>query len=157
MTPAAMLAIILFAGGGGMFLFAGLSQRSGLATDDPEAYLRSLDIEPSEIDEFQQLLEEPFLTRVLRPLGGRALGGIASILPTNYRDGVQHKLMLAGLSAQYRAEEIITAQVLAAAGMFILALLVTTTSSLSSNQSIACLVGLPIFGALVPNAWLNRK
>ena len=154
----AIVAILLFAVGGGLLLIAGLGQRAEMAGgDDTEAYLRSLDLEPGEIDEFQQLLQEPFLTRVMRPLGSQALSGIASILPTNYRDSIRHKLVLAGLSRQYRAEEIITAQVLLAAVMFVFALLVSTVASLSSNQSIAGLIGLPIVGALLPNAWLNRK
>ena len=158
MSPGAFLAILLFAAGGGALLVAGLfQQRAGVAGDDPGAYLRRLDLDVEEIDEFQQLLAEPFLTRVLRPLGGRALGGIASILPSNYRDGIRQKLLLAGLSGQYRAEEIITAQILGAAAMFILALLATTVAGLSSNQAIACLIGLPIVGALLPSAWLNRK
>jgi tight adherence protein C len=156
MSGGAVFAILVFAVGGGLLLVAGLGQRAQVAGDDTEAYLRSLDMEPDEVDEFQQLLQEPFLTRVLRPLGGKALGGIASVLPTNYRDGIRHKLVIAGLGGQYRAEEIITAQILLGAVMFIFALLVSTVGNLSSNQSIACLVGLPIIGALLPSVWLNR-
>ena len=43
------------------------------------AYLRSLDYDVEEADEFQQLLAEPFLRRVLRPLGSRFLGSIAMV------------------------------------------------------------------------------
>ena len=75
-----------------------------------------------EADEFQQLLAEPFLSRVLRPLGSRALGSIAGLLPSNYRDGIRQKLVYAGLAGRYRPEEIITAQVLLGVVGFTLAL-----------------------------------
>ena len=157
MSGGSMFAILVFAVGGGLVLFAGLNQRGVVAADDPEAYLRSLDDEIDEADEFQQLLAEPFLGRVLRPLGGRLFGTIASVLPSNYRDNMRHKLLLSGLSRQYRAEEIITGQVLLAALLFILALLYTSVSSPSANIAIACLLGLPIIGALLPSVWLDRK
>jgi tight adherence protein C len=157
MGAGAMVAIVVFAVGGGLLLFAGLGLRTAVADDDPEEYLRSLDLEPGEIDEFQQLLAEPFLSRVLRPLGGRALGGFASILPSNYRDGIRQKLLLAGLSGQFRAEEIITAQLLLGTVLFIVAIVVTGLLNLSATTAILCLIGLPVVGALLPGAWLSRK
>jgi tight adherence protein C len=157
MSGGGVFAILLFAIGGGLLLLAGLNQRSAVPTDDPEAYLRSLDYEIDEADEFQQLLAEPFLGRVLRPLGGKALGTISSLLPTNYRDNVRRKLLLAGLSRQYRAEEIITGQVLLAGLLFVVALLYTSVSSPSANLAIALLLGLPVLGALLPIVWVDRK
>src|SRR5262245_58744444 len=116
-------AIIFFAIGGAVLIYAGLTaNRTVVASDDPEAYLRSLDYDYEETDEFQQLLAEPFLRRVLRPLGSAALGSIAQLLPTNYRDGIRQKLVFAGLAGRYRPEEIITAQVLLAAVGLVLAL-----------------------------------
>ena len=152
-----ILAVVIFAVGGGLFVLAGLGQRTEVAVDDPEAYLRSLDYEIDETDEFQQLLAEPFLGRVLRPLGGRALSSIAGLLPTNYRDQIRRKLLLAGLSREYRAEEIITAQVLLAVVVFILALLYTSVSSPSTLVAVAALIGGPVVGALLPSVWLDRK
>ena len=78
--------------GGVMVVFAGLSQQrqaAGLA--DPGEYLRSLDYGGDETDEFQQLLAEPFITRVLRPLGSKLLGGFALALPGNYRETIHRK------------------------------------------------------------------
>ena len=49
------------------------------------------------------MLAEPFLGRVLRPLGSKALGTIAGVLPNNYRDQVRHKLVIAGLASSVRA------------------------------------------------------
>ncbi len=152
-----IVALVIFAIGGGLFVLAGLGQRTEVAVDDPEEYLRSLDYALDEADEFQQLLAEPFLGRVLRPLGGRALSTIANLLPTNYRDKIRRKLLLAGLSRQYRAEEIITAQVLLAVVVFILALLYTSVAAPSSLVSVASLIGGPVIGALLPSVWLDRK
>jgi tight adherence protein C len=151
-----VLALIMFAVAGGTLLLAGLGQRAGLA-DDPEAYLRSLDLEPDEADEFQQLLAEPFLGRVLRPLGSKALGTIASILPSNYRDGIRQKLLFAGLSREYRAEEIITVQLFAGIAGFILAVLYGTFGGGAGGKLLLALVLLPAVGALLPSTWLSRK
>ena len=92
MNVGAALALLAFGAGAVALVMAGMAQRGTLAVDDPEAYLHSLD-DLEEIDEFQQILAEPFLTRVLRPFGSRALGGIAGLLPSNYRDGIRQKLV----------------------------------------------------------------
>ena len=99
------VAIVFFAAAGGLLVYAGVMQRSAVPVDDPEAYLRSLDHDLEESDEFTQLLSEPFLTRVLRPLGSRALGSIAGLLPLNYRDDIRQKLVYAGWATKYRPEK----------------------------------------------------
>jgi tight adherence protein C len=141
--------------GAALFVFAGLSQRTTAAVDDPEAYLRSLDYDVEDTDEFQQLLAEPFLSRVLRPLGSRLLGTIASVLPSNYRDGVRQKLIYAGLAGRYRPEEIITAQLLLGGVGFALGLAYATFGHPSNGVAIICLVGLPFIGAAYPTARLT--
>src|SRR4051794_38481356 len=157
MDSGAIFAIVIFAVGGGLLVFAGMSQRTEVAVDDPEAYLRSLDEDYDETDEFQALLQEPFLHRVLRPLGSKALGSIASLLPANYRDSIRQKLVYAGLAGQYRPEELIVAQVLGGGGMVVLSMLYIAVSSPSTGMSIILLGLLPAVGALAPSAWLNRK
>jgi tight adherence protein C len=152
-----LIALLVFAAAGGAFVLAGLGQREPATSNDPEAYLRSLDDDYAQADEFEQLLAEPFLGRVLRPLGGKALSGIASVLPTNYRDQVRHKLVIGGLAGQYRAEEIITGQILAAAVGFILAVFYATAGGATGGKALAALVILPAIGAMLPSAWLNRK
>ena len=61
-------AILFFAIGGAALIYAGLTYRAPATIEDPEAYLRSLDYDVEEPDEFQQLLSEPFvrLRRELR-------------------------------------------------------------------------------------------
>ncbi len=151
-----LVLVLIFAAAGGAMVLAGV-ERTKLAPDDAEVYLRSLEAAPEEADEFTQLLAEPFLGRVLRPLGSKALGTIASVLPSNYRDGVRQKLVFAGLARQYRAEEIITAQIFAGAAGFILAVLYSAYGGGTGGKGLLALVLLPVIGALLPSVWLNRK
>jgi tight adherence protein C len=148
-------ALLFFALGAGVLIYAGLSNRTTVAADDPEAYLRSLDYDVDEADDFQQLLAEPFLSRVLRPLGSRALGSIAMLLPTNYRDGIRQKLVYAGLAGRYRPEEIITAQVLMGIAGFAIALGYAVAAQPSTGIALILLVVTPAAGAAYPNARLS--
>jgi tight adherence protein C len=92
---------------------------------------------------------------VLRPLGSKALGSIAMLLPTNYRDGIRQKLVLAGLAGRYRPEEIITAQVLLAGVGFAAALAYGVAFNPSTGIALIMLVGLPAIGAVYPNVRLT--
>ena len=150
-----LAAIILFAAGAGFLVYAGYTTRALASVDDPEAYLRSLDGDFDDPDEFQQLLAEPFLSRVMRPLGSRFLGSIASLLPTNYRDSIRQKLVFAGLAGQYRPEEIITAQVLLGGLGFALGLAYAAFASPSTGVALIMLVMLPAMGAVYPNVKLT--
>jgi tight adherence protein C len=148
-------AILFFALAGAALVYAGMNTRAAAPVDDPEAYLRSLDDDFGEVDEYEQMLQEPFLTRVLRPLGSRALGGIASLLPSNYRDDIRQKLLLAGLSGRYRPEEIITAQVLLGTVGFTIGLAYSILASPSTGVALVVLVGLTVLGAMYPTGRLS--
>jgi tight adherence protein C len=142
---------------GAVSLLMGLRARIAGATLDPAVYLRSLDIAEEGHDEFQQLLEESFLRRVLKPLGTRALGSIASLTPGHYRDGIQRHLLHAGLAGRYRAEEIITGQFLLAGIGAAVALAWTVLGQPSAPSRALALVLLPAAGAMAPKAWLNQQ
>jgi tight adherence protein C len=149
------VAIVFFVLGAAVLIYAGVTNRTAVAVDDPEAYLRSLDYDIDEADDFQQLLAEPFLSRVLRPLGSRALGSIATLLPTNYRDSIRQKLVYAGLSGRYRPEEIITAQILLGVAGFAIALGYSVLAHPSTGFALIFLVTTPAVGAAYPNARLS--
>jgi tight adherence protein C len=142
---------------GGVFVVLALAPSAEPELDDAGEYLRSLDMTPEEADEFQQMLAEPFLTRVLRPLGSQFLGSVASLLPGNYRDSIHLQLVHAGLSGQFRAEEIITTQVLGGVAGFLLALLLIGTTVVTGNLAVVTLLFLPLVGAMLPKVWINRK
>lgn len=123
----------------------------------PADYLQSLDGSGDERDEFQQLLEEPFLQRVLRPLGTGLIGSASGVLPRNVRETTHQQLVYAGLSGRYRAEEVITAQILGGIGGLVLGLLIGVSGLLATNMAILAVVGLPILGTQVPRSILRRK
>ncbi|MDQ1403187.1 MAG: tight adherence protein [Actinomycetota bacterium] len=138
------------------FVSAGMRARAPDA--DPEAYLRGLDDDLDEpLDEFSQRLRQPFLSRVLRPLGGGVLNSISRLTPGDHVQRCHHALLVAGLSASIRAEEFVTAQVLFTALTLVAGLLIVTTSHLSTSKDALVLLLFPAIGALGPQAWLTRK
>ncbi len=148
---------ILFFLVGVAFVVLGIRTANEPDENDPEHYLRSLDAHVDEANEFDVLLQEPFVTRVLRPITRRFLGTISGVLPSNYRDSIHEKLVHAGLTGQYRAEEVITGQILLAMVGFLLAIVLVVTGAVSSNVGVLTLVLLPAAGALVPSSLLQRK
>jgi tight adherence protein C len=70
---------------------------------------------------------------------------------------MHRQLLYAGLSGQFRAEEIIALQVLGAIAGFLLAVLLAATGTLTGGVSILVLVLLPLAGGWAPRSWLDRK
>lgn len=148
---------ILFLLAGVGFVVLGLRSQDLEDDDDPETYLRSLDWDDAEVDEFQQLLSEPFIGRVLRPIASRLLGTASGILPGNYRDRIHQRLIYAGMIGQYRAEEIITGQVLLGFVGFLLAVVAVATGVVESNIGVLLIVLLPVAGAQIPRTVIERR
>ena len=123
---------------------------------DAITYLGTLDDEVEEPDAYQQKLAQPFLRRVLAPLGG-ALKGIASLTPGKYLDGLHAKLLHAGLSAQISAEEFATGQVLLTSVGVVAVLAWSFLGSPPQGMGILVVILIPVACALVPMSWLNRK
>ena len=119
-------------------------------------YLADLDGD-GPVDEFQQKLTEPFLRRVVKPLGSGAYGKIAALTPSNYLDGVHKRLLTAGISTSIRAEEFVTAQALTTVFGIVVAVAWSTFGTPPQRYGVLALVMLPLMGAGVPSAWLNRK
>lgn len=149
---------ILFGAAGAGLLFFGLRSGSAApARENAEEYLRSFEFDPAEADEFKQLLEDPFLQRVLRPVASRLVGTASGVLPRNIRDEVHHRLVLAGLTNKYRAEEIVTAQILGGIAGLIIAVLLAMMGILADNLALGALIALPVLGAQAPRSSLTRK
>jgi tight adherence protein C len=150
---------LLFLVGGAAVALLGLSQlgapRDELA--DPGEYLRSLDVEDEEPDEFQRLLAQPFLSRVVRPIAGGLLAMLGSVLPGNYRERVHLQLVYAGMAGQFRAEEVITLRVLGGVGGFLAGVLLVATGTVGGGMGILLVVLLPVAGSQLPKSWLDRK
>ena len=155
---ATILALLLLCAGAALVLF-GVAQRQDEeeVSDDLGEYLRSLDREVDETDEFQLLLQQPFLSRVVRPIAGGTLSLLEGVLPHNYRERIHTSLVLAGLAYQYRAEEIISLQVLGGIVGFLLGAWIVGAGVVGGGTGLLILVLLPVLGVYAPKSWLDRK
>ena len=141
---------------GGVLVAAGVRGRLAPAGDVGD-YLSSLDDEEEPGDVYDRELAEPFLGRIVRPLGIRSLGRIAGLTPRNYLEGVHRQLVLGGVASSVRAEELVTLQMLAGAGGGVLAILYVIFGQPSARIGVLALVVLPLIGILAPQSWLKRK
>ena len=141
---------------GGVLVAAGLRSRLAPAGDVGD-YLSSLDDEEEPGDVYDRELAEPFLGRIVRPLGIRSLGRIAGLTPRNYLEGVHRQLVLGGVASSVRAEELVTLQMLAGAGGGVLAVLYVIFGQPSARIGVLALIVFPLIGILAPQSWLKRK
>ena len=151
------IAILLLLAGVGLVV-VGISQRPAPAGPAAaEDYLRSLDQDVDEADEFQLLLSQPFLSRVVRPIAGSILGLLEGVLPRNYRERIHTSLVHAGIAGQFRAEEIISLQVLGAIIGFLLGAWVVGSGAVEGGGGLLILIVLPVLGLQAPKSFVDRK
>jgi tight adherence protein C len=124
---------------------------------DAVDYLQELEADELGVGDYEAHLSQPFLTRIVRPLGERGLKAISSLTPSNYLDSVHKKLLLAGMASTVRAEEFVTAQAALTLFAALAAVALVLLTHPPSNKAVLFLVLLPSMGALFPAAWLNRK
>ncbi len=141
---------------GGLLVVAGMRGRLAPA-GDPGEYLRSLDEREERGDVYDQVLAEPFLGRIVRPLGSGLLSRVASLTPRNHLDGVHRQLVLGGMAGSLRAEELVSLQVLAGGLAGVVAVLFSIFAAPSPRIGVLALVAMPLVGVLAPRAWLARK
>ena len=149
-----VLLVCLILGAGAAAVAVGLAQRQPAL--DPADYLRDLD-RGEEADEFELRLNEPFVARVLVPAGSRALGSLGRLSPVGQRDRIHHQLVLAGLDAGTRAEELIALRFVTTAVGLLLGIAYAAYGGSSRGMSLLVLILLPVAGYLAPGSWLNRK
>src|SRR3954447_11940892 len=116
--------------------------------------LQELEADELGIGDFEARLEQPFFTRIVKPLGDRGLKAINGLTPSSYLDSVHKKLLLAGLAGTVRAEEFVTAQAALTFFMALAAVGIVLLGHPVTNKAILILVLLPTMGALFPAAWL---
>jgi tight adherence protein C len=124
---------------------------------DAVEYLKELEADELGVGDYEARLSQPFLTRIVRPMGERSFKAITSLTPTHYLDSVHKKLLLAGLASAVRAEEFVTAQAALTGLTGLAAIAIVFFAHPPSSKAILFLVLLPTMGALFPTAWLNRK
>jgi tight adherence protein C len=149
--------IIVFAAVGALVATAGVRHFRRPAVDAVD-YLRDLELDDGlGVGDYEARLHQPFLTRIVRPMGERGFKAITSLTPSNYLDAVHKKLLLAGLASTVRAEEFVTAQAALTAVMALAAIGLVFLAHPPTSKAILFLVLFPAMGALFPTAWLNRK
>ena len=157
MNLSLLLAIAVCLAGLGV-VAAGVSRRR--LVGDPTTYLHELEMDSfdgGEGDPFTNRMQLPFLSRVMRPLGAGVLDRVTGLTPRNYVVKVHRQLLMAGLSTSVKAEEFITAQLIATVGGFVAALASLAVFDLSTAKATLVMVLLPGIGALLPSSWLSRK
>ena len=123
----------------------------------PADYLRSLDDGEVELDEYQQKLTEPLVNRVLKPLGGGLGNTIGSVTPRAQLDRIHAQLLQAGLAGTMRSEEFATLVVVTTGAGFALGVGLSILFQPRLALLVCAVVGMPVIGLLIPQAWLSRK
>jgi tight adherence protein C len=149
--------LFLVAGAGVALLGLFQLDRERELAPDAGDYLRSLDLDDEETDEFERLLAQPFLSRVVRPIADGILSLFGSLLPGNYRERVHSQLVHAGLAGQFRAEEIIALRILGAAVGLLLGIINLGTGVIGGGTALLLVILLPLLGGQIAKSWLDRK
>ena len=124
---------------------------------DAGAVLAELEGDGVQLDEFTAQLHQPFMTRLVRPLGTQLAGRVGSLLPRQRIEQIRHKLLVAGLLGVIGPEEFVVVQAVAAgAGLFGGLLLARLVGE--HGFGIVRFVAMAVAaGVLGPMAWLSRK
>lgn len=131
-------------------------RRPSLAVGD---YLRDLDGPPGAdgADAYERQLAEPFFVRVVRPITGAMADRVRQLAPSHYLETTHRKLLLGGLTATMRAEEFVTAQVVATGVLTVSSLGYVLLAQPPVRMALLLLILAPMVGLLGPPAWLSRK
>ncbi|MGZ4206114.1 MAG: type II secretion system F family protein [Actinomycetota bacterium] len=121
-----------------------------------EAVLADLEGGPH-LDEFSERVATPFVPRLLRPAGTRAVGLVRALLPSNYLDRIRRKLVVAGLTNRVTAEEFVAIQLVSVFGCALLGMVLTLLKGWSAQGILRAMVVLAVLGALGPIQWLQKS
>jgi tight adherence protein C len=155
---------LLIAGASGLaglaFVAAGVTRSRRAPAVDAAAYLEELEHgfdDDADADEYTKRMRQSFVARALRPMAAGLAGLVTRVTPRQHILRVHHNLLLAGLTAQIRAEEFVTMQVLSTALGLLLGIGVAMLTDFAPGQKTLFLILLPVAGALMPQSWLSRK
>ena len=152
-----LFGVLLLMAGGCVALYGYTQRHPASASEAADDYLRSLDYDDEEPDQYKALLAEPFLSRVVRPISASLLSILGGVLPGNYRDQMHRQLGRAGLAGQFRAEEIISLQVLGGLAGGMLGAFLVLTGTVGGGGAILVAIALPVAGVQLPRSWVDRK
>ena len=72
---------------------------------DAVEYLKELDADELGVGDYEARLQQPFLTRIVKPMGERGFKAITSLTPSTYLDSVHKKLLLAAVHDRLDARD----------------------------------------------------
>lgn len=110
----------------------------------------------ADLDEYTRQLRSGLATRLLVPMGHGVLGALQSLLPRNYVAGVRRRLVLAGLSGRFGAEEYVAGQVIGTAVGVLLGLLLGVATEWSGLRVLAVTAGAGALGFFLPALYTRQ-
>jgi len=138
----------------GVFLLVRAASRPAV---DIDAVLAELDGGQPHLDEFSERIATPFMPRLMRPAGARAVSMVRALLPSNYLDRVRKKIAVAGLTERVTPEEFVTIQLVSLGGGALLGLVISLAAGWSATGIFRSTLLFGIVGPLIPLQWLQKS
>src|SRR5438132_10087 len=108
-------------------------------------------------DESSGRVATPFMPRLMRPAGARAVNMVRALLPSNYLDRVRLKIAVAGLTERVTPEEFVTVQLVSLGGGVLLGLVISLAAGWSATGVFRSTLLFGIIGPLIPLQWLQKS
>lgn len=124
---------------------------------DIEDLLAEFEATSTDLDEYTQRLQNPMTARFLLPLGRSITESLKSLLPRNHLAGIRRRLVLAGLSGRFGAEEYVAGQVVGAAGGVLLAVFLGFAAEWSGARTVAVTAGAGLLGFFTPTLYVKQN
>lgn len=138
----------------GMALVAvALRWRESTAIED---LLAEFEATAGDLDDYTQRLQHPLATRLLVPMGRNLIDSLQSLLPRHHIAGVRRRLVLAGLSGRFGAEEYVAGQVIGTCVGLLAGLLLGLATDWSGNRILAAAVGGGLLGLFTPTLYVKQ-
>src|SRR5438067_3404648 len=138
----------------GVFLLVRAASRPVV---DIDSVLSELDGVQPHLDEFSERIATPFMPRLMRPAGARAVNLVRGLLPSNYLDRVRRKIAVAGLTERVTPEEFVTIQLVSLGGGALLGLVISLAAGWSATGIFRSTLLFAIVGPLIPLQWLQKS
>ena len=111
----------------------------------------------ADLDEYTRTMQSPLAARLLLPMGHSVLESLQSLLPRNYVAGVRRRLVLAGLSGRFGAEEYVAGQVIGTAFGVLVGLLLGLGAEWSGLRTLAVTFGAGALGFFTPALYTKQR
>jgi len=138
----------------GVFLLVRAASRPVV---DIDAVLAELDAGEPHLDEFSERIATPFMPRLMRPAGARAVNLVRGLLPSNYLDRVRRKLAVAGLTDRVTPEEFVTVQLVCLGAGALIGLVISLAAGWSATGLFRSTLLFAVVGPLIPLQWLQKS